>query len=94
MNCDKAKTFIRHNARPIELAVYQYFYENGTKQKVIEELLKYQNPDGGFGHGLEADNWNPDSNPIAANDAIITLYRVNALEEAKDIVADCEKRTQ
>lgn len=86
MNIEAAKKFILENARPVDLAVYQYFFENGSRQKVVEELAKYQNEDGGFGHGLEADYWNPNSSPIATNDAIITLYRIAALEPESDIV--------
>ena len=86
MNTEAAKNFIKNCARPLEMALYRYFYENGTPQTVITELAKYQNSDGGFGHGLEADNWNPNSNPIATNDAIITLYRIGALDKDSAIV--------
>ena len=86
MQIEKAKEFIKESARPLELALYQYFYEGGAKQRVLEELAKYQNEDGGFGHGLEADNWNPNSNPIATNDALIILHRISALDECDDIL--------
>ncbi len=85
MDCCMAKKFIVENARPLERAVYDYYFENGEKEAVIRELKKYQNPDGGFGHGLEADNWNPNSTPITTNDAIITLHRIQAFDDAKDI---------
>lgn len=81
MNRNAAKQFIMQNARPVDLAIYKYFFENGSNRKVIDELSKYQNKDGGFGNGLEIDFWNPNSSPIATNDAIITLYRVGALEQ-------------
>lgn len=86
MRIEDAKAFIIKNARPLELSLYRYFFENGTREAVIEELAKYQNEDGGFGHGLEADNWNPDSNPIAVNDALITLYRIGGLDATSPIV--------
>ena len=86
MDRNAAKQFILQNARPVDLAVYQYHFENGSNNKLIDELSKYQNEDGGFGHGLEADYWNPNSSPIATNDAIITLFRVGALEKNSEIV--------
>lgn len=86
MNVEAAKNFIINNARPLELSLYKFFYENAEKETVITELAKYQNEDGGFGNGLEADNWNPNSNPIATNDAIITLYRIGALDKNSAIV--------
>ena len=86
MNRNAAKQFILQHARPIDLAIYKYFFENEPNKIVIDELLKYQNEDGGFGNGLEPDYWNPNSSPIATNDAIITLYRVGALEQNTEIV--------
>lgn len=86
MNINAAKKFVLQNARLIDLAVYKYFFENGSNQSVIEELLKFQNEDGGFGKGLEPDFLNPNSNPITTNDAIITLYRTKALECDLNIV--------
>ena len=52
----------------------------------MEELKKFQNPDGGFGNALEPDNWNPNSTPITTNDAIIHLYQCGALVEAGNII--------
>ena len=86
MRIDKAKQFIMENARAYERALYRYIFQNGSKDSVIKELRQYQNSDGGVGHGLEADNWNPNSNPIATNDAVITLYRIGALEKDSEIV--------
>ena len=38
--------------------------ENGNKENVLKILASYQNEDGGFGHGLEPDCWNPNSSPV------------------------------
>lgn len=86
MDKNAAIKFVLQNARPLELAIYKYFFENGSNRTVIDELLKFQNSDGGFGNSLEPDFFNPNSSPIATNDAIITLYRVNALGRDSDIV--------
>lgn len=87
-NMDKTKAikYVLQNARPLDLAVYKYFFENESNQAVVDELLKFQNVDGGFGNALELDFFNPNSSPIATNDAIITLCRVNALDRDSDIV--------
>lgn len=55
----KAKEFIYRNARPLDLARWQFHFEGGGKEAVINALECYQNDDGGFGHGLEPDSWNP-----------------------------------
>ena len=86
MDENKAIKYILLNARPLELAIYKYFFENESNQAVIDELSKFQNADGGFGNALEPDFFNPNSSPIATNDAIITLYRVNALNRDCEII--------
>ncbi|MCL2153729.1 MAG: hypothetical protein FWH57_12385 [Oscillospiraceae bacterium] len=59
-----ARTFIYRNARPLDIARWQYHFENGSKEAVLTALAAYQNADGGFGHALEPDCWNPNSSPI------------------------------
>lgn len=91
MNVEKAKQFIEKNARPVELAQYRCLFENGPKAALIDALKPYQNPDGGFGNALEADNWNPNSTPITTNDALITLFETGALWEAGDMAKGIAK---
>lgn len=86
MDVNKAKKFIIEHARPMELAEYRCIFEGGPKGAVVEELRKFQNPDGGFGNALEPDNWNPNSTPITTNDAIIHLYQCEALGEDREMV--------
>ena len=83
---NKAIKYILKNARPLELAIYKYYFENESSQAIVDEISKFQNADGGFGHALEPDFLNPNSSPIATNDAIITLSRVNALDRDSAIV--------
>ncbi len=50
----KASKFIKNNAIGPDIAMYEYLFENGNKENVLNELEQYQNEDGGFG-GLEFD---------------------------------------
>lgn len=75
---EKARAFMYRNARPLELALWQYQFESGTAENVLRALSFYQNEDGGFGHALEADNWNPNSSPLTCQTATELLYAVNA----------------
>lgn len=61
---EKAGNFIYRNARPLDLARWQYHFEGGSREVVLNALAAYQNEDGGFGHALEADCFNPNSSPI------------------------------
>ena len=66
---ERARTYIYRNARPLDLARFQFHFENGSKEKVMDVLSYYQNEDGGCGHAIEADCWNPNSIPLHSNGA-------------------------
>ena len=65
----KAREFIYRNARPLDLARFQYHFENGSKEAVMSALSYYQNADGGFGSAVEPDCWNPNSIPLHSGSA-------------------------
>ena len=55
---------IKRIGRPLEIALLNYYFFEGALDDVLRELVKYQNQDGGFGHGLEPDFLNPYSSPM------------------------------
>ena len=63
----KAVTFIKQTARPLDVAHYNYEFENGDVDAVLRELAVYQNEDGGFGHGIEPDFRLNASSPMATS---------------------------
>lgn len=73
---DRSRAFIYRNARPLDLARWKYAFENGTQEEVLTALSAYQNADGGFGHALEADSWNPNSSPIQTWKATEILHEI------------------
>lgn len=76
---NKARDFIYRNARPLDLARWQYHFENGSKDNVLKALAAFQNDDGGFGHALEPDTWNACSSPSVSAQAVNILLEVDAL---------------
>ena len=83
---DKARSFIYRNARPLDLARCQYHFENGPKEAVLTALAAYQNDDGGFGHALEADSWNPNSAPIQTWTATEILREIDFTDITHPII--------
>ncbi len=73
---DKARLFMYRNARPLDLARFQYHFENGSRENVVNVLSCYQNEDGGFGHAVEADCWNPNSTPLHTSRASTILMEI------------------
>ncbi len=80
MNVFKAKAFIYRFARPIDIMRYRILFESGRKEDVTKTLETYQNLDGGFGHGLESDYWNPFSSPIQTWTALEILREFDFFE--------------
>ncbi len=82
MDIEKSGSFIYRNARPLDLARWMYLFENGDRDSVLKILAAYQNEDGGFGHGLEPDCWNPDSSPVQTWTAT-EIIKETGLEDAE-----------
>jgi hypothetical protein len=74
---NEIRSWIYRNARPIELAIWQYEFENGSREAVLSALSHYQNDDGGFGNALEPDNWDPNSSPYTTLNAISKLKNID-----------------
>ena len=88
---DNRDLWMHLHARPIDLARWEYLQGNCDAPKVVEALAWYQNDDGGFGHGLEADNWNPNSSPIQTWKAISILRELNYFNRELPLVSKMMK---
>ena len=60
-------------ATPLIYAQWRCAFEDGRPEEALDILACYQNGDGGFGHALEANCWNPDSSPYVTGLAIQIL---------------------
>lgn len=78
---NRAEVWMKKYARPLEMAMWEYFFREGSRDAVIDYLQAFQNDDGGFGHGLEPDFWLPHSSPMATWNAGQILVEVGASQE-------------
>lgn len=78
----RAKAFIEAHARDLDQQLFAFIFENGSPQTVLDALAAFQNPDGGFGYGLEPDVRASVSSPIATTIAFHYLNAIGAT--AKD----------
>ncbi|MGP4071018.1 hypothetical protein ACTWQB_00515 [Piscibacillus sp. B03] len=62
---EQSASWVKRHARPLEVARWEYEFEEGSQQNVMNYLSAFQNEDGGFAHGLEPDFWVPHSNAMA-----------------------------
>ncbi|WP_020618188.1 hypothetical protein [Paenibacillus daejeonensis] len=79
---EEAITYMKEKARPLERAIYEHSFEGGAAEAVVRELLTFQNPDGGFGHGLEPDLRTPHSSALATTNTLAILKNLPSHEEA------------
>jgi len=72
--------------RPLEKTILKKYFNGGSGQDILNELKKFQNEDGGFGHGIESDFRLPLSSPMATSVGIRLLSEINELKEAKEMI--------
>lgn len=80
------RNWLYRNARPLDIARWQYHFENSSKEAVLTALSAYQNVDGGFGHALEPDAWNPNSTPIQTWEATEILREIGFTDRQHPII--------
>lgn len=80
------RRWIYRNARPLDLARWQFKFESGAPAAVLAALSAYQNEDGGFGNAIEPDFWNPNSSPYATQTAIHYLEEIVFRERQHPII--------
>ena len=64
---NQAREFVMKYARSLDQKLFQYYFESGPKNEVIQALAKYQNSDGGFGNAIEPDFRLAASSPMATS---------------------------
>ena len=84
---ERAADALRHEARPLERALFAHTFENGGRTAVLAALVPYQNDDGGFGRALEPDMRASASSVVATTMALDILRRVGATEETSGLPA-------
>lgn len=72
--------------RPLEQSLFKRHFQGGTNTLVIGELRKFQNNDGGFGHGIESDFRLPYSSPIATSVGVRILSEIDGHKESKKMI--------
>lgn len=66
----RLRRLVYRGATPLIFTQWKFAFENGNPEDVLDILACYQNEDGGFGHALEANCWNPNSSPYMTSFAI------------------------
>lgn len=83
-----AKTFLLAGARPLEARLFEFHFPKSDEAQsaVIKELEAFQNPDGGFGKGLEPDLRLESSSVVATKYALQILIDIQADTNEKIVI--------
>jgi len=73
---EAARAFVEANGRPLDAALLRHGLGESSAEAVMVALIAFQNPDGGFGHGLEPDSRSPASSGIATSVGLRLLARL------------------
>lgn len=66
----RARDFIDRHARPLDIARFQFHFDNGSRDAVWRRVAQFQNPDGGFGRAIEPDIRAPESSALGTSIAL------------------------
>lgn len=80
----RLRKLVHRNARALDYTMWNYLFENNSAEDFLKVLSSYQNEDGGFGHNLECNNWNPNSSP----------YTICIALDYFDVVKDSKSKTK
>jgi hypothetical protein len=83
---DRARDFIKAQARPLDRALFAHQFEGASADLVTVELARFQNDDGGFGHALEPDLRTPTSSALATEIGLRTLQDLGCASDHPMIV--------
>jgi len=82
---DKAAKYFKEEARPIEKAVFEFYFESGDKNNLLKELKGFQNADGGFAGYFEPDSRLPLSTPMATSMALRLIHELKLDDIASEM---------
>ena len=77
---------LKEIARPLDIAYFNYHFQQEDKDALIAEIKKFQNKNGGFGNALEPDFRLPLSTPMATSIALRLLKMVDSSQSARKII--------
>ncbi|GGS93461.1 hypothetical protein ACFFV7_21925 [Nonomuraea spiralis] len=86
---DRAAQFLRLHGRLIDRLRFEALFAGGSRERVLDALRCYQNPDGGFGNALEPDLRGAGSQPQPVEVAFWILDELDAFDSPM-VAAACD----
>ncbi len=84
---ERAASFLNSHARHLEVARFEAIFEGSGANDLLDELKKFQNGDGGFGHALEPDLRAEESSALCTSVAF-QILRCHQIPESESVVRE------
>lgn len=87
---ERVRNFLNLHARPLDAELLAVIDGEKSGEALLQALVKYQNADGGFGHGIEPDLQSPMSHPLPTS---IALRYMRDVAQQPPMVVELVART-
>ncbi|GAA0177142.1 hypothetical protein SH2C18_04220 [Clostridium sediminicola] len=84
---DKISEYMNEETRPLEKALFNFYFNNSQGKEILDTLEEFQNKDGGFGCGIEPDFKLVESSPMATSIGLRHLNLLDGNERAHVMIA-------
>ncbi|WMM23772.1 hypothetical protein RBU61_12655 [Tissierella sp. MB52-C2] len=84
---DEINSYMNKEARGLEKAIFNYYFNDSNDDDILDMLEKFQNLDGGFGRGIEPDFKLVESSPMATSIGLRYLNLLSNNNRAKRMIA-------
>jgi hypothetical protein len=82
---ETARRFVETLAPPVDRSLFEHHVRGDGEEDIAKALAAHQNPDGGFGKGLEMDFTYPGSSPMSTSVALQTLVEHDSAPGAREM---------
>ncbi|NBI05590.1 hypothetical protein [Senegalia massiliensis] len=83
---NRLNRYMNKESRPLERDIFNYYFNDGDADNVLNSLKQFQNDDGGFGNGIEPDFKLIESSPMATSIGLKYLSIIDDSEEAEEMI--------
>ena len=83
---NEISTYMNIGARPLERAIFNYYFNDSSSDDILDSLEAFQNLDGGFGKGIEPDFKLLDSSPMATSIGLRHLSTIDKSDRAQKMI--------
>lgn len=83
---NELSTYMNIGARPLERAIFNYYFNDSSSDDILDSLEAFQNLDGGFGKGIEPDFKLLDSSPMATSIGLRHLSTIDKSDRAQKMI--------